>query len=191
MDTPQFWQLIDEARSQVPAPDDGGDVARRAAALLALRPVEEIIATEQTIWKLLADSRRAPLWGAAYLINGGCSDDGFDYFRGWLITQGRATFESVIADPDRLAALPAVRAFAADGIDIECEEALAIVWHAHRTATGQDLPDVAARTVQDPPLDVPLDAPLDSPLDPDWNFDFDDTDELNRRLPRLAALYAN
>jgi hypothetical protein len=28
-------------------------------------------------------------WGAAYLANGGCSDDGFDYFRGWLIGQGR------------------------------------------------------------------------------------------------------
>ena len=35
------------------------------------------------------DSYRWDLWGAAYLANGGCSDDGFDYFRGWLIGQGR------------------------------------------------------------------------------------------------------
>jgi len=28
------------------------------------------------------------LWGAAYLINGGCSDDGFEYFRRWLVSRG-------------------------------------------------------------------------------------------------------
>jgi len=26
--------------------------------------------------------------GAAYIINGGCSDDGFEYFRRWLVLQG-------------------------------------------------------------------------------------------------------
>jgi hypothetical protein len=36
------------------------------------------------------------MWVAAYLMNGGCSDDGFDYFRGWLIAQGRTTLEQVV-----------------------------------------------------------------------------------------------
>ncbi|MFE7529425.1 DUF4240 domain-containing protein [Kitasatospora sp. NPDC057542] len=178
MDTQQFWNLIEEARSQVPDPDDGYAVARRATALLVLRPVEEIVAAQRILWELMADSYRAPLWGAAYMINGGCSDDLFDYFRGWLITQGRATFESVITDPDRLAGLPAVRAFAADGIDIECEEALVIAWDAHRETTGEELPDDAF-TIQYPTLD------------PDWNFDFGDGDRLSQRLPRLAALYSD
>ncbi|MFJ9521813.1 DUF4240 domain-containing protein [Kitasatospora sp. NPDC101801] len=177
MDTQQFWQLIDEARTRVPAPDRGTAVAEQATALLALRPPQEIVAAEQTLWDLMADSYSAPLWGAAYMINGGCSDDLFDYFRGWLITQGRATFERVIADPDALAELPAVRAFAADGIDIECEEALVIAWDAHQRATGEELPHDG--------LTINYSA-----LDPDWNFDFDDGDELRRRLPRLAALYA-
>lgn len=178
MDIRQFWKLIEEARSQVPTPHNGAAVASRAAALLAVRPVEEIVAAEQIVRKLMADSYRAPLWGAAYMINGGCSDDLFDYFRGWLITQGRATFESVIADPDGLAGLPAVREFAADGIDIECEEALTIAWDAHREATGKELPDDAL-TIQYPTLD------------PDWDFDFGNGDELSRRLPRLAALYSD
>ncbi|MFJ7281035.1 DUF4240 domain-containing protein [Kitasatospora sp. NPDC098663] len=178
MNIHQFWKLIDEARSQVPTPDNGAAVARRAVALLALRPAEEIIAAQQILWKLMADSYRAPLWGAAYMINGGGSDDLFDYFRGWLITQGRATFESVITDPDRLAELPAVRVFAADGIDIECEEALTIAWDAHREATGEELPDDPF-TIQYPVLD------------PDWGFDFGDGDQLSRRLPRLAALYSD
>ncbi|MFE0732964.1 DUF4240 domain-containing protein [Streptomyces antibioticus] len=177
MDTKQFWKLIEEARSQVPAPDNGDAVAERAATLLALRPAQEIVAAQQALWGLMADSYRAPVWGAAYVINGGCSDDGFDYFRGWLITQGRETFERVIADPDVLADLPAVRAFAADGIDIECEEALSIAWTAHQEATGEELPNDAF-TIRYPELD------------PEWNFDFEDEDELGRRLPRLTELYS-
>ncbi|WP_457033731.1 DUF4240 domain-containing protein [Kitasatospora sp. P5_F3] len=177
MDTQQFWQLIDEARTRVPAPDNGTAVAEQATALLALRPAPEIVAAEQTLWDLMADSYSAPLWGAAYMINGGCSDDLFDYFRGWLITQGRATFERVIADPDVLAELPAVRAFAADGIDIECEEALVIAWDAHQAVAGEELPNDGF-TINYPALD------------PDWSFDFNDGDELRRRLPRLAALYS-
>ncbi|MFF3349742.1 DUF4240 domain-containing protein [Streptomyces sp. NPDC002779] len=45
--------------------------------------------------------------------------------------QGRETFERIVADPDALAELPMVRASAADGHYLECEEALSIVWNAH------------------------------------------------------------
>jgi hypothetical protein len=38
-------------------------------------------------------------------MNGGCSDDGFEYFRAWLLAQGRDTFEKALEDPDTLAAL--------------------------------------------------------------------------------------
>ena len=68
MDKQQFWQLIEAARNQASNPNDGEAVARKATSLLASRPIEEIVA------------------------NGGCSDDGFDYFRGWLIAQGREVF---------------------------------------------------------------------------------------------------
>lgn len=55
----------------------------------------------------MAISHRNQLWAAGYLINDGCSDDGFEYFRAWLIAQGREVFERVVADPDALAGLPA------------------------------------------------------------------------------------
>ena len=32
------------------------------------------------------------LWGAAYVVHGGASDDGFVYFRHWLISKGRRVF---------------------------------------------------------------------------------------------------
>ncbi len=52
----------------------------------------------------------------AYIINGGCSDDGFDYFLGWLIAKGRKYFEAALVNPER----------AGDGAEpgdvVECED---------------------------------------------------------------------
>ncbi|WP_105972067.1 DUF4240 domain-containing protein [Streptomyces geranii] len=179
MDKVEFWQLIEVARERAADPDASGAVAGEASALLAARPAEEIVAAQQVLWDLMADSYTNPLWAAAYLVNGGCSDDGFDYFRGWLIAQGREVFERVVADPDTLAELPVVRSAAADGpepeLDLEGEDVLSIAWNAHIAATGEQLP-AGAFTIRYPELD------------PAWDFDFDDREETTRRLPRLAGL---
>jgi Protein of unknown function (DUF4240) len=44
-----------------------------------------------------------PLWGAAYVINGGCGDDTFSDFRASLISRGRVAFEQALSDPESLA----------------------------------------------------------------------------------------
>ncbi|MEW2077272.1 DUF4240 domain-containing protein [Streptomyces sp. NPDC013433] len=176
MNKEQFWELIAAALDRVIAPHDGEAVAREATSLLADQPVEDIVAAEQVLWDLMVESYTNPLWAAAYIANGGCSDDGFDYFRGWLIAQGREVFERAVADPDALAELSIVQAAAADGVDLEGEDMLGIAWNAHITATGDQLP-AGAPTIRYPELD------------PAWAFDFDDSDEMARRLPRLAALY--
>ncbi|WP_409240330.1 DUF4240 domain-containing protein [Streptomyces sp. PA5.6] len=176
MDIQQFWNLIEQARQQAPDPADVDAVAQQATALLAARPLEAIVDTHQAVHQLLADSYRAPLWAAAYMINGGCSDDGFDYFRGWLIMQGSTVFEQALADPDTLADNPAVRDAAPEGYELECEDALSIAWNAHLAATGHEIPATVS-IAQYPELDAA------------WDFDFDDSDELARRLPCLATLY--
>ncbi|MDK1475679.1 DUF4240 domain-containing protein [Streptomyces sp. 549] len=176
MDRQQFWQLIGAAREEASDPDDAEAVARRAASLLAAHPAEEIAAAQQVLWDLMAESYTNPLWAAAHVVNGGCSDDGFDYFRGWLIAQGREVFERTVADPDALAEVPLVRASASDGFELDGEDVLGIASDAHVIATGSQLP-APAFTVRYPPLD------------PAWDFDFDDPGEMARRLPRLAALH--
>ncbi|MFD3502967.1 DUF4240 domain-containing protein [Streptomyces sp. NPDC058678] len=176
MNEQQFWQLIAAARDQSLDPDESETVARETTSLLATRPAEEMVAAQQVLWDLMAASYTNPLWAAAYVINGGCSDDGFDYFRGWLIGQGRKVFERIIADPDALAELSIVQASAADGRDLEGEEMLSIAWNAHIIATGEQLP-ADAFTIRYPEPD------------PAWDFDFDDRDEMARRLPRLVALH--
>ena len=52
--------------------------------------------------KLLFDTYNENLWCAAYIINGGCSDGGFEYFRCWLIAKGKDTFYKVKDNPDAL-----------------------------------------------------------------------------------------
>ncbi|MEV6393407.1 DUF4240 domain-containing protein [Streptomyces sp. NPDC051907] len=175
MDIEQFGRLIDRARGRAGDAADVDGVAEQATAILSAYEPRQIIAAQQILWDLMSASYRAPLWAAAYLVNGGCSDDGFDYFRGWLIAQGRTVFEQVMADADRLADLPAVHAAAAGGDALEGEQILSIAWDAYETATGMELPSDA----------FTVDCPE---LDPSWDFDFDDHDRIAPRLPRIAAL---
>ena len=48
------------------------------------------------------------LWGAAYLIHGGCGDDAFWDFRAGLIALGKRVYEAALRDPDSLAAVDEV-----------------------------------------------------------------------------------
>lgn len=176
VDAQQFWKLIEAAHRQVADPADAWAVAARAVTLLSVRPRDEILAAHQALWGLMADSYRSPLWAAAYVINGGCSDDGFEYFRGWLIPQGRQVYERTVADPDTLADLPVIQAKAPRTWPMECEDTLRIALEAYRAATGEEFPP---RTFTIRYLE----------LDPAWDFNFDDRTEMTRRLPRLTALF--
>jgi hypothetical protein len=172
VDRQELWAVIEDARADA---SGGADVvAARAASLLAPLSAEQIVAAAQLLWNLMADSYRGDLWAAAYLINGGASDDGFEYFRGWLIAQGREAFNSAVADPDSLATLPAVQAAAAKGEVLEGEPVLGIAWDAYLTATGQRLPP-GSFTISYPPIS--------------FGWDFDDDTAMRARLPRLARLF--
>ncbi|WP_034276485.1 DUF4240 domain-containing protein [Actinospica robiniae] len=173
MEHAKFWALIDDARREVGEPRGTEAVASQAAAILAGCPEQEIVAAQQSLWDLMTESYTTRLWGAAYEINGGRSDDLFDYFRGWLIVQGRATYERVVSDPDSLADVPEIQRIIADEEDVECETALSIAWTAYITATGVQMPD-DAYTIRY------------RDLEPGW--DFDDEEAMQLQLPRLTAL---
>jgi hypothetical protein len=106
----QLWLGMRSACSPPPLPSTGGACRAQAADLVAAlgqRSVSEVLDYDRIHGQLMAESYRWELWGAAYLIGGGgCSDDGFDDFRGWLLGQGRATWQAALADPDSLADHP-------------------------------------------------------------------------------------
>lgn len=173
MRTDDFWTLIDQARTG--ADGDVEAIAARATELLAARDVADIVGYARHQRRVLAASYLVDLWGAAYLINGGCSDDWFDYFRGWLIAQGRTVFARAVAEPDSLAELPVVRQAALTGEDFASQEMLGVAARAYRKATATELP---------PDPDA---VPYPPEIGEFW--DFDDEEEARRQLPRLAALF--
>jgi hypothetical protein len=172
MRTDEFWAVIDRATADRPSAP--AEVAGRAVADLATRDTQEIVAWGRHLDKVMAASYKEDLWAAAYLINGGCSDDGFDSFRGWLIAHGRTVVAGAVRDPDSLADLPAVRAAAENGAEFEAADVLRIAEQAHQQVAGTDLP--------------PPEAPIATPELADF-WDFDNEDEMRRRLPRLSALF--
>lgn len=172
MDSTELWDLIETARDEADDPTDADSVAECLVRTLADRDPEVIEAFDVALAGLVAESYLTELWAAAYLINGGASDDGFDYFRGWLIAQGRDVFEAAVADPDSLADVAAVRGALADGEELECEAMLGVAWDAYSAATEEDLPDAGKQSLPE--------------LAPMW--DFDDEAAMREHLPRLAAL---
>ncbi len=52
--------------------------------------------------KLLYDTYNSDMWCAGYIMNGGCSDDGFEYFRNWVISRGKTTYYKTKENPDYL-----------------------------------------------------------------------------------------
>lgn len=91
-----FWTLIDEGLPDQPIGERLVMLPDRLAAFKAA----EIRGFEVILRELDARAYRWDVWALAYLLQGGCSDDSFEEFRGWLILQGRKVFEATLSDPD-------------------------------------------------------------------------------------------
>ena len=172
----EFWAHISATR---PRRYDADAHADALTSRLAGLPEGDILDFVHHWDAAGARAYRQDLWGAAYLVNGGCSDDGFQYFRWWLILQGRAAFDAALADPDSLVEV-------LDGErEVEAEVYPGLMAWFRATGTTEDDAGYAAfnRAMR---FRHPT-PPTDPPLAPEW--DFDDDAEVRRRLPRLAAAY--
>jgi hypothetical protein len=167
MEQGQFWDIIAKAcRSD---PRQAEEWAEQLQVVLMEIAPDEIVEWNHIFDRLAAQAYTVDLWGAAYIINGGASDDGFYYFRCWLICMGRNVYEAAVANPDSLADV------VDPGIDAEAETYAA----AHR----------AWMAVTGKPYTDPYPARNEHAELRGENWDVDDDEEVLRRLPRLAALY--
>lgn len=181
MDRDEFWAIVDRAREGVEDTRTGEgaeEVAERVGERLAELGGEAAVAFDLRYDTLGQESYDWNLWGAAYLMKGGCSDDAFDYFRGWLVAQGRSTWERALADPDTLAEL---------GVDpdddfLECEEMLSVGSAAFDEDEEFFAASDAARA------EFPAETFHGGPLLGD-DFDHEDDGEVRTRYPRLAEIY--
>jgi len=130
----QFWDLL-----QTSASEAGGHIDHQEEELtLLLRrlPIQELITFDNRYRQLRGLAYTWPLWGAAYIINGGCSDDGFCYFRDWLIAQGPDVYQQALADPESLADLD----LDPDEEELEAEGMAYVAQSVFEERTGQELP---------------------------------------------------
>ncbi|HEY6907907.1 MAG TPA: DUF4240 domain-containing protein [Myxococcales bacterium] len=152
MTVEEFWAVVDAASEA----GDPAEALREALEALSLR---QVAAFDRHLRAMMRKAYRWDVWGAAYLMLGGCSDDAFQDFRASLVARGRAAFERVIADPDELA----------DLADLDGDETFAAVAREVYEALGAEpLPAPAARR---------------RPAGRSWNFD--DAAQQRRRYPRL------
>jgi Protein of unknown function (DUF4240) len=163
MDTSTFWRLIEDSRA---AADDVEEHTVRLVDRLAALAPQEIVAFHSEYRRHKARAYTWRLWAAGYLINGGCSDDGFEYFRDWLIAQGQQVFEWALADADSLTDLDLPQ-----DQDAEAEDLGGAAQAAYRRLIGIDIP---LEHVASPA------APAGEP----WQ-----DEDLDTLLPRLSARY--
>ena len=170
----RFWALIGRTTDYEADPERQLEALRQA--LRNLTP-SEIEAFERAFQREQRKAYTWDLWGAAYVLNGGASDDGFEYFQRWLISKGRRVFESAVADPDSLADIAAPDAQGAS----EFEEFAYVAGHVWGEKTGMDPfrdPKALFPYTGAPPASQPSGVPFEE--DPEY---------LAKRYPKLWARF--
>ncbi|MDK1476766.1 DUF4240 domain-containing protein [Streptomyces sp. 549] len=142
----EFWQLIDATRQAA-----GGDPDEHAELLvdrLAGLDPDTVVDFARHFEARYQRSYRWDLWGAAWVLLDGASDDVFDSFRCWLIGQGRQVFEGALhSGGDALAKLLEDFDPEADG---EGEDLAYAADEAYEQLTGGELPDLGPEPPADP-----------------------------------------
>ncbi|PHQ52641.1 polymerase [Streptomyces cinnamoneus] len=165
MDETEFWELIDTARDAAEETPDQADVL--VESLTQLEP-EDVLDFARHFESRYNRAYLWDLWGAAAVLLNGASDDVFDYFRCWLIGQGREVFEGAVHDPDQLAEL--LDDFD-DEVDGDGEDLGYAADEAYEQLTGTETPDLGLAPQPAEPLGTP--------------FDLEDEAALAERFPRL------
>jgi hypothetical protein len=158
----EFWSLIASSKS-----DCKGDLGNQLEWLqreLQQRPESEILDFDRVLHEQMRLSYARDLWAAAYIINGGCSDDGFDYFRAWLIAQGTEIFHDALIDAEILVDVAEA--------DVELELLLYVAVKAYEARTNRKFPYPTY--------------PKTELVGPEWD---EDEESLKKKYPKLFAKF--
>ena len=166
MEDTRFWQLIESGGEEV-LHDQERQREHIREELVKLKP-DEINDFHRIFNEKLIAAYSWDLWLAAYWITGGCFDEGFLYFRSWLISRGQLIYEDAIADPDSLA-----NVIDTERDDYEFESLWRLPAEVYLELSDEEIP------ADD--IDWP-DAPRGT------RIDIEDRKELDRCLPNLAKV---
>lgn len=104
MNKEQFWEIIDNINKSFA--DKNRESRRRLVveALFQLTP-EEILDWNLILTEYSNAAYRNDLWAASAALGAHYTDDGFAYFRFWLISCGKEVYMNAMREPDSLAAI--------------------------------------------------------------------------------------
>ncbi len=172
-----FWDIIETARASAGQDRPFHESLTEHLATLTER---DILEYHERFEKMHGALYRYDLWAAAYLIGGGCSDDGFIDFRAGLIAQGRDWYQKAAASPDSLTDHPAMAGVGYPRRDnpLFYEEVDYAASRAFQQVSGDEHAFWDALEAR---------GPRDLLAVMGEEFDFDDDQEMRHRLPRLSA----
>jgi len=163
METDGFWSLLESA-----GPGDCSVISSAVHSALEELPQEEIADFSRIFDTYMNALFTWDLWGVAYILKGGCSDDGFAFFRGWVLSKGRTVAELAISDPEGFGLTVSPDT---DPFEMECEDLIYAGGTAYHSLTGAYFPPDA------PPL-------LTTPSGDEWG---ESIEGLRSRFPRLSV----
>jgi len=133
LDESKFWDIVNTSVIKTENQDD--------QEFYIIKQIEKLEPSEMIGFrlrtdKLLHDSYNSELWCAGYIMNCGCSDDGFEYFRNWIISRGQRAYENALSNPDSL-----IDEFQEGMEYFEFESFWYLALQAFNNKTGKDLYD--------------------------------------------------
>jgi len=99
LDEETFWEIIRKSLQSTKS--------QRAQTEYLISEIGKLTPKEMIGFRLRTDyllyqTYNSGMWCAGSIMNGGCSDDGFEYFRCWVISRGKDTYYNAKANPDYL-----------------------------------------------------------------------------------------
>jgi hypothetical protein len=163
MESKKFWKIIENTKSE-----SSGDYEKQQSLLereLLKLTAKEVLEFDNKFRTLRGKIYTWDFWAAAYIINGGCSDDCFSDFRGWLIGQGKSIFESAVQNIETLSELKETN-------DGDWEGLSYISTDIYKKKTGNDMPNEIQENFEI--------------IGEEWE---EDENELKNRFPKLYAKF--
>jgi hypothetical protein len=138
MDDKVFWSIIKASKQSLSNHQEHQLKALNIGLSELLE--DELVGFNRTYLAYLDKAYTWDLWAAAYIINEGCSDDCFDYFRDWLISQGEIVYNNALENPETLILI-------AKPSDTGFEEFRYIMSEVYQKRFAKEMPDIESAQV--------------------------------------------
>jgi hypothetical protein len=170
-----YWEIIDKSLKNTSNEEEQEHYLIKEIGKLSPK---EMIGFRLRTDKLLYDTYTSEMWCAGYIMNGGCSDDSFEYFRNWIISKGKKVYYSAKENPDNL-----ITVVNPEADYYSFEEFWYVALEAFEQKTGKELYDYmddetfTAREGNYPGIE--------------FNWEEDDPESMRKICPKLYAAFSD